>query len=127
MHIALIEEELPIQDIVRHALELGGHQVETYYKTPEKLHPYDLVIIEPGEDGHAFPPLHQHLKCYHPPVLILTFYEQNIDAALQQQLPILRKIPFRLASLLKMVDTMLMRSASHRMETNRRLFPRNPR
>lgn len=104
MHIAVIEEERSIQDMVRHALELGGHQVDIYSEPPEQLNPYDLVIIEPGEHGQALPTILHFMDLYHFPVLILTFYDWNIDLAQKQHLPLLRKMPFRLMQLLEMVE-----------------------
>lgn len=104
MHIVVIEEEQPIRDVVRHALELGGHEVDVYPETPETLSSCDLVIIEPGERGQAFPAIWQFVQRHHLPVLILTFHEWNIELAHKLRIPIVRKIPFRLAQLLDMID-----------------------
>ncbi len=104
MHIAVIEEEQPIRDVIRHALELGGHQVDVYPETPEVLSPCDLVIIEPGESGQAFPAIWQLMKRHHQRVLILTFHDWNIDLAQKLRLPLVRKMPFRLTQLLDIVD-----------------------
>jgi DNA-binding response OmpR family regulator len=105
MHIVVIEEELPIRDIVQHALELGGHQVDVYPETPETLSSCDLVIIEPGEQGEAFPAIWRLTQRHHLPVLILTWHEWNIDLAQKLRIPIIRKIPFHLAQLLDMIDS----------------------
>lgn len=104
MHIAVIEEERPIQELVRCALELGEHTVDTYYETPETLSSYDLVIIEPGEYGQGLPAILRLTNHHNLPVLILTFHEWNIDKAQKLHIPILRKMPFRLNPLLEMVD-----------------------
>ncbi|GHO95183.1 hypothetical protein KSF_052310 [Reticulibacter mediterranei] len=105
MHIVVIEEELSIRDIVQHALELDGHEVDVYPEAPETLSCCDLVIIEPGEQGQAFPAIWRLTQRQHLPVLILTFHEWNIDLAQKLRLPIIRKIPFHLAQLLDMVDS----------------------
>jgi DNA-binding response OmpR family regulator len=104
MRIAVIEEERPIQDLVRHALELGGHRVDTYYQASEQLAPCDLIIVEPGEYGQGMPAIQllREQRCI--PVVILTFHERNIIIGYESHIPVLRKLPFRLQQLFSVVN-----------------------
>jgi DNA-binding response OmpR family regulator len=104
MRIAVIEEERPIQDLVRHALELAGHRVDTYYQASEQLAPCDLVIIEPGEYGQGIPVVQQLREQKHIPVLILTFHERNVITGYESRIPVLRKLPFRLQHFFAVVN-----------------------
>lgn len=104
MHIAVIEEEPLIRDMLRYALELSGHQVETYATMPDHCRAYDLVIVEPGEYGQGFPAIYQLIRGYRIPILILTFYEGNVGMAQEYNLPAMYKMPFRLTHLLKTIS-----------------------
>lgn len=103
MYIAVIEEEPLIRDMLRHALELGGHRVDIYGAMPEQFRSYDLLIVEPGEFGQGFPAISQFMRGYCIPVLILTFYEWNVCMAREYNLPAIHKMPFRLTHLLRTI------------------------
>lgn len=104
MHIAVIDEADLIQDMLRSALELSGHQVETYSTVPGQFAHCDLIILEPGEYGRELFRLLPLLRSRALPMLILTFYEENIFLAHLHMLPALRKIPFLLSSLLARIE-----------------------
>ncbi|GHO61702.1 hypothetical protein KSC_005940 [Ktedonobacter sp. SOSP1-52] len=104
MHIAVIDEADLIQDMLRSVLELSGHQVEIYHTMPDQIAQYDLVIVEPGEDGQEFMRLLPLLRSHALPILILTFHEENLTLARLHLLPALWKMPFRLSSLLATIE-----------------------
>lgn len=104
MHIAVIDEAALIQDMLRSALELSGHQVETYSTVPDQFAHCDLIILEPGEDAQELIRLLPLLRSRAFPMLILTFYEENILLAHLHVFPALLKMPFMLSSLLARIE-----------------------
>nr|BBH88949.1 hypothetical protein KTC_37000 [Thermosporothrix sp. COM3] len=104
MRIAVIENELSIQDMLRYALELEGHRVDIYACIPDQFLKCDLVIIEPGEYGQHFQVVLHCIEYYRVPVVILTFYDWNIIMAQEYGVPALRKLPFRLSLFLEYVN-----------------------